>query len=283
MIQLLVLGVLVSSQSAIDLSSPTATVLTFVKSFESMDFANCAKCVQGGKLANFEPMLKSMPKGYKFKMDLRDLEAKEDGISATVTGNLWMKNSMPGQEESENTAFEKFTMVKVGRNWLIQPKQIKSHLDKVTPLCGMASMFAFGKPDQAMIANSAGANSTEPGTITISNLKQMAIGSMIYAADWDDKLPTADWQKQLGPYTKNRHLFVSPMSTKAKPSPYTFNPALFGKNLRSVKKPSETVLIYEGSKGIIAFLYNSRGAVAFVDGHVKLVTKIEAAKLLWKP
>lgn len=286
MIQLLVLGVVVTSQSSIDLSSPKATVLSFVKSFESLNFTNCAKCVQGGKLENFEPMLKSMPAGYKFKMDLRDIDSKEVGNSAVVTGNLWIKSSAPGQEDSETTYFEKLSVVKVEQSWLIQPRKLNETDKNVTILTGIASVLAFGMPATTTPSQMESAPPTQTPrdahAITLSNLKQLALGTIVYSADYNDRLPNANWQKQLEPYTKSQRVFQSPMNSRERQSPYTFNSALFGKKLKSVTKPAETVLLYEGSKGVIAFLYNSRGAVAFADGHVKLVSKQEAVQLKWK-
>lgn len=87
----------------------------------------------------------------------------------------------------------------------------------------------------------------------ISDAKQVATAMHIYAADYDDNLPSnnGDWMEALFPYTKNRQLFDGFV--------YTFG----GGNLNDIKDPSTTELGYKEGPG--------GRAVAYADGHVRWI------------
>lgn len=84
----------------------------------------------------------------------------------------------------------------------------------------------------------------------MSDAKQVATALHIYAADYDDNLPSngSDWMEALYPYTKNRQMMDGFV--------YTFN----GGNLKDIENPSKTVLGYKDGPG--------GKAVAYADGHV---------------
>ena len=63
---------------------------------------------------------------------------------------------------------------------------------------------------------------------------------------------------------------------------YAFNFAIAGKKTTRIKSPATTVLIYEGKGGKLEFKHGGKAGVAFVDGHVKMITEKEAKKLVWK-
>lgn len=87
----------------------------------------------------------------------------------------------------------------------------------------------------------------------ISDAKQVATALHIYAADYDDNLPTnnGDWMEALYPYTKNRQMMDGFV--------YTFG----GGSLTDIKDPSTTELGYKEGPG--------GRAVAYADGHVKWI------------
>lgn len=87
----------------------------------------------------------------------------------------------------------------------------------------------------------------------ISDAKQVATALHIYAADYDDVLPSnnSDWMEALYPYTKNRQLLDGFV--------YTFG----GGSLSDIKNPANTEIGYKEGPG--------GRAVAYADGHVKWV------------
>ncbi len=110
--------------------------------------------------------------------------------------------------------------------------------------------------------------------ISIGNLKQMAMGVLMYTQDWNETLPTlknaAAVKKVIAPYLKKPTVFVTPDTKK----PYLPNPTISGKKFASIAKPAETVLFYEPAQ-----MSDGTRAVAYVDGHVRRLTEANWLKL----
>lgn len=106
-------------------------------------------------------------------------------------------------------------------------------------------------------------------TQSLSNIKQMALGLLIYAADYDDLFPAAQSTKAVRfviyPYVKNLDVFRSknPIGSE-----FNFNTALSGVSQVDIPDPVGTVLLYEP----IAWPDGTR-VVAFADGHAKKVNE----------
>lgn len=104
---------------------------------------------------------------------------------------------------------------------------------------------------------------------TLSNLKQVAVGMMMYASDYDDVLPyvqgstAAHYVTQ--PYIKNREVSFS--KNPNGPERFHFNINLGGVKLGDVESPAETPLFVDPK----AWPGGTR-LVAFVDGHVKSIS-----------
>jgi prepilin-type processing-associated H-X9-DG protein len=87
-------------------------------------------------------------------------------------------------------------------------------------------------------------------TEAINKAKQVALGIMMYAQDWDGQVAGGiDLQSTIGPYVKNESVLQG------------FTLVWQGGNLFEVKDPAKTVLGYTDGPG--------GRAVAYVDGHVK--------------
>jgi len=103
-------------------------------------------------------------------------------------------------------------------------------------------------------------------TSSVSNLKQMAIATLMYSQDWDEVLPpmkdAATARKALMPYCKNEAIFIDPRTNE----PYHVNVAASRKKEASIDSPSEFVLFYEATPA-----RDGKRAVAFADGHVKRI------------
>ncbi|MEI8281978.1 MAG: hypothetical protein WCG75_06210 [Armatimonadota bacterium] len=113
--------------------------------------------------------------------------------------------------------------------------------------------------------------STADRTVTISNMKQIATGAMIYLSDSDDIFPFVQSTPQLFdvlmPYLKNREILKgrNPMGGE-----FRFNMSLAGVSATALEAPAETPLLFES----VAWPDGKR-CVAFADSHVKVVSAEE--------
>jgi hypothetical protein len=101
---------------------------------------------------------------------------------------------------------------------------------------------------------------------SLNNLKQLALGVMMYVQDYDEILPPmqtpAKVQEVVQPYVKNPEMFKDPVTGEA----YIPNPTLSQKKLAHIANPADFVLYFEpkpapdGTRGI-----------AFLDGSAKRI------------
>ena len=113
-----------------------------------------------------------------------------------------------------------------------------------------------------------------------SNLKQLAVGMLMYAQDHDEQFPPADrWSDAIYPYIKNDQLLRCP-GTPQREFGYAFNRALSGRRLAEIANPAETPLLFDSKTGKKNAAddgrswpspgrHNDGNDCAFVDGHVK--------------
>jgi prepilin-type processing-associated H-X9-DG protein len=139
-----------------------------------------------------------------------------------------------------------------------------------------------------------------PTRLCQSNLKQVGLGMMMYAQDYDEVFPPANkWSDVLKPYIKNERIFHCPATAKSGGKPtygYAMNWKLSRQSLAVVESPATTVLDYESN--ILArnqngdgrdLMYrhtqnNQDGAVyAFVDGHVAWRSRQQVQNFRLKP
>ncbi len=103
-----------------------------------------------------------------------------------------------------------------------------------------------------------------------NNLKQIALGVLMYCQDYDDVYPpmknSEAVREAVMPYVKDQAVWMHPETKE----PYQPNPALSFALSPGVESPAETVMFYEMS----AAPDNTRG-VAFADGHVRRVPEPE--------
>lgn len=128
------------------------------------------------------------------------------------------------------------------------------------------------------------------GTQSLSKLRQLATGLLIYATDYHDLLPDkAGWQTRLLPYVKNEELFVPPY--KDEPGSYAMNSSLSGVKWLPREEYELAPLLFESRlKGPNSFggredirVKDPKLCVAFYDGGAKRLTIAEARTLIWNP
>lgn len=78
----------------------------------------------------------------------------------------------------------------------------------------------------------------------LSNLKQVGVGHLIYAADYDDRFAPTDWVPALDPYTKRREIYRCPF-VESGDSGYAYNRNLAGQKLPKAADPARIALTFE--------------------------------------
>ncbi|UCH33847.1 MAG: hypothetical protein JSV65_14970 [Armatimonadota bacterium] len=115
----------------------------------------------------------------------------------------------------------------------------------------------------------------------LANLKQLALGFLMCAQDYDERLPNAaNWMDMITPYIKDARLFHCP-SDKNQYS-YAMNSALSGVSIGDIDDPVNAVMLFEsrsGSKNAADPLqslcmpprHGAGNNFAFVDGHAEFI------------
>lgn len=132
----------------------------------------------------------------------------------------------------------------------------------------------------------------------LSNLKQISLGLMIYAQDYNEHFPPASqtpevarledgrvttamdfpvdtyyapdsWRTRIYPYLRNRQIFVCPSTQSA--YSYQLNDRLYRRSLGEVRRPAETSAAYETGLygGAAKPPHNGGFNVGYVDGHCR--------------
>lgn len=143
----------------------------------------------------------------------------------------------------------------------------------------------------------------------MSNAKQLALGFLMYAQDYDEEFPrqyivvsgvAVRWPAYIMPYIKNYQIFTCPSDKSY--SLDTANPGgdetigygysvYFegGRSMSWIRKPAETVLLGDGytfrikpaghsyesyaTSRYVMYRHNDMANIAFCDGHAKSMTK----------
>ena len=129
-----------------------------------------------------------------------------------------------------------------------------------------------------------------------SNLKQQMLGVLMYAQDYDEKMPPArTWVDVLQPYVKSEQVFKCPSMTaitNGQGLGYAFNQNLSQISAEKIKMSSSTVAIYETSNPARnwfgpgtgrAYRHAGGSNIGFADGHVKWFLKGNENGVTFKP
>ena len=113
--------------------------------------------------------------------------------------------------------------------------------------------------------------------MSLSNVKQITLATLMYAQDHGDVLPSAkSFKAAVTPYLRNGNVFAPPRASKGSVG-YFFEPRLSGLKITSISQPAETAMILEGTPAKTSFPYGGKTPLGYVDGHVKMA---DAARVL---
>jgi len=110
---------------------------------------------------------------------------------------------------------------------------------------------------------------------SMSNLRQLCLGVIMYAEEHKGELPD-NLDQVIDPYVKDRTVLVNPLQPDRKVGYVYVKPAA---KINLIKKPSEQAMLYEAydqwpAEGL---------AVGFADGHVQIVKDEPSFKRMLKP
>ncbi len=127
-------------------------------------------------------------------------------------------------------------------------------------------------------------------TKSMSNIKMIGTGIIMYTNDYDDVLPkSVDWQTSLKPYVMMPTVFMPPYQKD--PGGYAFNKVLSGVSLTTIAEPQYTPMVFESSQsgeniaGGVEILrrVDQQVVVGHADSAVKGYLLSEAEELSWEP
>ena len=133
------------------------------------------------------------------------------------------------------------------------------------------------------------------GISCLSNIKQLNLGMLMYAQDFDDRFPPpGSWKEAEYPYLKNESIFHCPEADEdEKRATYAMNRQLNDKTASSILQPAEAVMVFDSVPGnnlnggpwlLPDPPRHKRGDYfGFVDGHAKWFSASAVQDLQWHP
>lgn len=137
----------------------------------------------------------------------------------------------------------------------------------------------------------------------LGNMRQLGLAAMLYARDYDDRLPLANWRDPLVPYLERlrqeapairgmpeshrpvHDVFQCPQDATPQTDSYAYNRFLAGHSLdkfyQSNSDYSRTVMLYEVENSKIAFRHKGGTNILTVDIHARWYTPADVAALKW--
>ncbi len=257
----------------VDLSTPEASVRSFVAALNRVDMTSAGKCVvergTPAELAELEKMFGDPRQKLFFKIE--EPATQLNGETAKVTLRVV---AVPHSDQRETIELRR-----VEKEWKIVPPPLALALEQKSPILSTLSLM-ISRPEEVLKTLREGARRAS----CQSNLKQIASAVAQFVQDNDDvlALPPDGAHAAILPYLRDERVFRCP-SVAADGHAYSFNAALEGAAVSNIPAPAETVLFYEGKDGKLDFRHGGSANVAFIDGHVKAVSAAEAKTLRWEP
>lgn len=282
-----------SNAMAFDLSSPRATLHSFVGSYNQGKLQQAALCVAGtdpDKINLLAELAKARKSDETSEIIINKLDITIDDSGKTADAAITLQIGKLKDEfhDSPNQFISHLKLNSQDGKWKIIADEFKyKHTREIRdPLSYIVSLLAH--PESIEIIHQHARIAT-----CQSNLKQLSLTVFMFEQDHNNiyTFTNKTWIESLKPYMTavQRPILICPddkspyQHSNGNKASYSFNANLVNVSAASIQNPSQVVLFYEGKDGKLNFRHNSEACVAFVDGSTKLVNRKDAGSLRWKP
>jgi hypothetical protein len=276
-----------------DLSSPKATVRSFLNAMKSQDVAAIQQCIKGATSQEFLKQFFTSPSAPQI-VSVNSLVEETANNNTHVAAEFTMRvaaSSQPNAKLVPVTVVDMFSLEKQGQTWLLVPDpaftNVSANLEydsigKLIELRPLSFVVAISGSPQLVAPILQAAHARAQAVSCLSNAKQIVIGTLMYVQDYDEITPRKgpSYTELIWPYVKNRQIFTCPLDPSGTIS-YTFNSSVAGISLADIPFPDKTVMIYEGKASKLDYRHVGHAIIGFMDGHCKMIRPEEEASLIW--
>jgi prepilin-type processing-associated H-X9-DG protein len=164
----------------------------------------------------------------------------------------------------------------------VTPRSVRRRVLKV--LVGVAGIGIFGA---LLFPYFATPHTGHGRSVALSNIKQVGLGLLMYANDFDDILPVDGWMDRTKVYAYNHNEAIFHAVDLKDPSPdqcgIAFRARLRGQNLDNDKRPEATAMVFDSillernaTSGLWSLpdppRHRRTNSVGFADGHARMLT-----------
>jgi prepilin-type processing-associated H-X9-DG protein len=262
--------------------TPETAVKSFIDALNRRDIPAARRCIFGANPSTPSAEIARAMKTDRSTFAFADLRSVNNGRSSAVTlHTVTLTDSENGRETRRLLGDQRLELRRDDGVWRIIPADAKS-IDEIAQQPELTRVAAVLAASDAAV-NSARAKAQ--AVVCVNHLRQLAVAAHMYANDHGGRLDfaKAGVMKALGSYAGGESIFRCPESP-AGALPYVFNAKLREAEITRVAEPNRTVFFYEGNADShLAFPHQDRAHVVFVDGHVEMCAREDAAKLRWDP
>jgi beta-lactamase regulating signal transducer with metallopeptidase domain len=287
-----------ATSQTVDLSSPEATLRSFIAALNRYDLNAAASCVEAGKLKPMFAGFSASLREFQVSFALEGLQTSRRGDQAVVSATRFVSRQFAAgapPERQHMTQEAKDQKVQVRRRagkWRLLPPQRLAPAEPEMSLPRLVSLFGMTQEVESTMRTEAWEK------VCLSNMRQLALGviQLSFIADKGLRFQPSFKESLAAHIRSGGHsgstngkfdpepLFHCPADQSGKVS-YSFNVNLEGMKQQDIDKlenPRRTVLLYEGENGQLDFRHNGHAHVSFTDGSTQIVDREQAQSLHWK-
>jgi prepilin-type processing-associated H-X9-DG protein len=250
---------------------PSDVIKRFYEAFNRRDLLAASRFIKGaapGTDYSKHPLLKDKTGAFP-QIKVVSTSEKVNSTSANVSAQL--------EATAGGTRFtvpDQVSLSRVQGNWRIVPQPPTEDARHMT----QAYAYVVIRPEILAGAQAAASRAT-----CLSSIRRIAQCALLYASRHGDKFDfaPATVAGKLHQLLGNDRLWRCPDGSGE--VSYSFNSSLSGLPAGRLESPATTVMFYEGRAGKLNFRHGGMAAVAFADGHCRLVNDAMARKLRWRP